>query len=435
VGEGGGPHKAGPDPGAHSPDKKHYEAALQTTNFNLARKKESMQYYEAAKAISPRASPRTRTGSGRWRRTQEQAAQFKEGDARRAQVNELAAAMEKKQKEMNAKAYARTFFNNGDQYYRSYDFQTAVAQYDQGLKAMSQNGDTKDPDYAKYAKLREDAAGKDKHFKELYAYVAGLATTASPLDEATIKKGIASAEEGLKIRPRNGDMEIHWNRLKWKLGELQRANAKKEDDQRKCEAKWPRARRCTMRGNMRRRWRSSRRNVACAPGNAQREAYIRQLEETLRKQAAAKQACLAVRQQGDALVQQKRYADAIAKYRESLKCNPDAQLEAYIRQLEGEVKKQADAQANAARANQLRAEGTQLQNQKRYAEAIAKYRESLRYVPDKALEQHVAQIEAEVKKQNDQQALQARAKTLRDEGAVLQGQNRIREAIASTGRA
>ncbi len=412
-------------------DKKHYEAALQTTNFNLARKKESMQYYEAAKANFAKGQPADANGLGAVaKELRNKAAQFKEGDARRAQVNELAAAMEKKQKEMNAKTYARTFFNNGDQYYRTYDFQTAVAQYDQGLKAMSQNGDTKDPDYAKYAKLREDAAGKDKRFKELYAYVAGLATTASPLDEATIKKGIASAEEGLKIRPRNGDMEIHWNRLKWKLGELQRANAKKEEDQRRCEAKWTEGQVLYNAGKHAEALAKFKENVACAPGNSQRVAYVRQLEESLKKQAAAKQACLAVRQQGDAFVQQKRYADAIAKYRESLRCNPDAQLEAYIRQLEGEVKKQADAQANAARANQLRAEGAQLQSQKRYAEAIAKYRESLRHVPDKALEQHVAQMEAQLKKQNDQQALQARAKTLRDEGAALQGQNRLREAIA-----
>jgi len=206
--------------------------------------------------------------------------------------------------------------------------------------------------------------------------------------------------------------------------------AKKKESMARCEAKWTEGQALYNAGKHSEALAKFKENVACAPGNAQRETYVRQLEDALRKQAAAKQACLAVRQQGDALVQQKRYADAIAKYRESLKCNPDAQLEAYIRQLEGEVRKQTDAQASAARANQLRAEGTQLQNQKRYAEAIAKYRESLRYVPDKALEQHVARIEAEVKRQNDQQVLQARAKTLRDEGAALQGQNRIREAIA-----
>ena len=136
-----------------------------------------------------------------------------------------------------------------------------------------------------------------------------------------------------------------------------------------------------------------------------------------------------MRQQGDTFVQQKRYAEAAAKYRESLKCQPDPKLEAYIRQLEGEMKKQSDAQANAARAKQLRAEGAQLQNQKRYAEAVAKYRESLRYIPDKALEQHIVQLETQVRKQNEQQAAQARAKALRAEGAVLQNQNRIREAV------
>ncbi len=206
--------------------------------------------------------------------------------------------------------------------------------------------------------------------------------------------------------------------------------AKKKEDQRRCEAKWTEGQALYNAGKHAEALAKFKENVACAPGNSQREAYIRQLEESLKKQAAAKQACLAVRQQGDVLVQQKRYPDAITKYRESLSCNPDAKLEAYIRQLEGEVKKQANARATATLANQLRAEGARLQNQKRYSEAIAKYRESLRYLPDKALEQHVAQMETLLKKQNDQQVLQARAKTLRDEGATLQGHNRIREAIA-----
>jgi len=281
-------------------DKKHYEAALQTTNTMLAKRKESLKYYETAKANFAKGQPADANGlASVAKELRNKAAQFKEGDARRTQFTELASAMEKKQ-----------------------------------------------------------------------------------------------------------------------------------EDQRRCEAKWAEGQALYNAGKHPEALAKFKENVACAPGNAQREGYIRQLDEALRKQAAAKQACLAVRQQGDALVQQKRYADAIARYRESLKCNPDAQLEAYIRQLEGEVKKQADAQAVAARANQLRAEGTQLQNQKRYAEAIAKYRESLRYVPDKALEQHIAQMEAQLKTQNDQHAREARAKTLRDEGARLQNQKRYPEAIA-----
>ena len=105
------------------------------------------------------------------------------------QLNELAAAMEKKQKGANAKAYAQSFFNTGDQYYRSYNFEAAAGSYEQGLKAIRDNGDVKDPDYAKYSKLREDAALKDKRFKELYSYVAGLASATKPLDEDNDQEG------------------------------------------------------------------------------------------------------------------------------------------------------------------------------------------------------------------------------------------------------
>ncbi len=289
-------------------DKKHYETALQTTNTMLGMKKGSMQYYENAKANFAKGQPADANAlAAVAKELRNKAGGFKEGDARRTQLNELAAAMEKKQKDINAK---------------------------------------------------------------------------------------------------------------------------KQDDQRKCEAKWTEGQVLYNGGKHPEALAKFKENVACAPGNTQREAYIRQLDDSIRKQVAAKQACIAVRQQGDVFVQQKKYAEAVAKYRESLKCQPDPKLEAYIRQLEGEMKKQADAQANAARAQQLRAEGAQLQNQKRYADAIVKYRESLRYLPDKALEQHIAQLETQVKKLNEQQGAQARAKALRDEGAALQNQKKVREAIA-----
>jgi|GEM_PF-1900542 len=409
-------------------DRKHYEAALQTTNSMLGMKKESMQYYETAKANFAKGQPADANGlAAVAKELRNKAARFKEGDARRMQITELAAAMEKKQKGVNAKAYAQSFFNNGDQYYRSNNFEPAVKQYDEGLKAIRENGDVKDTDYAKYMKLREDAAQKDKRFKELYAYAAGLATTTKPLDEETIKKGIASAEEGLKIRPRNGDMEIHWNKLKWKLGELQRANAKKQDDQRKCEAKWTEGQALYNAGKHSEALAKFRENIVCAPGNAQREAYVRQLDDSLKKQAAAKQACLAVRQQGDAFVQQKQYAAAVTKYRESLKCQPDPKLEAYIRQLESEMKKQADAQANATRAKQLRTEGEQFQRQNKIPEAITKYKEYLRYAPnDTAMANHIKTLETKyaADQRNSQFAMQ-----LRTEGEQFQRQNKIPEAI------
>jgi tetratricopeptide (TPR) repeat protein len=411
-------------------DKKHYEAALGTINTMLATKREAMQYYETAKANFARGVPADANAIGAVvKELKNKAARFKADDPRRAQINELAAAMEKKQKTGNAKAYAQSFFNTGDQYYRSYNFEAAAASYEQGLKAIRDNGDTKDPDYAKYSKLREDAALKDKRFKELYTYVAGLATTTSPLDEATIKKGVASAEEGLKVRPRNGDMEIHWNKLKWKLGELQQAKAKKEDTDRKCEAKWTEGQALYNAGKHADALAKFKENMACAPGNKQREAYVKQLDDSVKKQAAAKQACLALRQQGDAFAQQKKYGDAITKYRESLKCQPDPKLEAYIGQLEAEMKKQGDAQAAAIRAKQLRAEGELLQKQNKVPEAVMKYKEYLKYAPnDTTMANYIKTLEAKyaADQKNSQQAMQLRA-----QGEQLQKQNKIPEAIAA----
>lgn len=411
-------------------DKKHYEAALGTINTMLATKRGAIQYYETAKANFAKGVPADANGiAAVAKELKNKAGQFKADDPRRAQINGLAAAMENKQKAINAKAYARSFFNTGDQYYGSYNFEAAAASYEQGLKAIRDNGDIKDPDYAKYSKLREDAGLKDKRFKELYTYVAGLAATTQPLDEATIKKGIASAEEGLKIRPRNGDMEVHWNKLKWKLGELQQAKAKKEDAARKCEAKWTEGQALYNAGRHADALAKFRENIACAPGNKQRESYVKQLDDSLKKQAAAKQACLALRQQGDSLAQQKKYADAITKYRESLKCQPDPKLEGYIKQLEAEMKKLSDAQAAAARAKQLRAEGEQFQKQNKIPEAVMKYKEYLKYAPnDTAMANYIKTLEAKyaADQKNSQYAMQ-----LRTQGEQYQKQNKIPEAIAA----
>ena len=407
-------------------DRKHYEGALQTTQTMLGMKKGVIKYYENAKADFAKGIPSDANGlASVAKELRNRAGRLKESDAGRTQMIELASAMEKKQKELNAKTYARSFFNNGDQSYAAYNFEAAAARYAEGLKAIRDNGDVKDPDYAKYTKLYEDALTKDRRFKELFAYASGLAVTDKPLDEETIKKGIAAAEEGLKIRPRNGDMEVHWNKLKWKLGELQRTKAKQQDAARKCEARWTEGRALYDAGRHAEALAKFRENIACAPGNREREAYVRQLDDTIKKQAAAKQACLAIRQQGDALAAQKNYGSAVSKYRESLKCQPDPKLEGYISQLEAQMKKQADAQA---RAKQLRSQGEALQKQGKIPDAIAMYKEYLKYAPnDTAMVNHVRTLEAKLVE--DQKKAQY-AMQLRSQGEALQKQGKIPDAIA-----
>lgn len=72
--------------------------------------------------------------------------------------------------------------------------------------------------------------------------------------------------------------------------------------------------------------------------------------------------------------------------------NTDAQI--YLGRIQGKLKALDEAEARRTAAQKLRAEGEQLQNQRRVPEAIAKYRESIRLVPDPALEQHIRVLEA-----------------------------------------
>lgn len=325
-------------------DQKQYSSSLQLVSSRLGERREAMQYYDTAKANFAKGMPPDVQGLGSViRELKNREGRFIVSDPRRGQINELAAAMEKRQKVLNARAYAQIHFNDGDMYYRSHNFEPAAGQYAEGLRAIRENGDMSDPLYAKYYKLWEDSVAKGKRFNELYAYAAGLAMTDKLLDESTIQKGIAAAEECLKIRPRNGDMEIQWNKLKWKLGELKR----RQQSAQACEAKWTDGKALFHAGKHAEALGKFRENIACAPGNRERESYVKQLENSLHKQASAKQACLAIRQQGDALVQQKKYADAISRYRESLRCLPDPKLEDYIRTLEGSIKQQGTVATQA----------------------------------------------------------------------------------------
>lgn len=403
-------------------DQRQYSSSLQMVNGRLAERRGAMQFYENARADFAKGRPADANSLGAIaRELKNRQVYFNQTDTRRKQLADLAAAMEKKQKILHAKAYAQSFFNNGDGYYRAHNFEPAVTQYTEGLRAIKENGDISDPDYAKYYKLREDAAAKDKRFKELYAFAAGLAMTDKALDEATIQRGIGAAEEALKIRPRNGDMEIHWNKLKWKLGELRRAKAQKQETALKCEAKWTEGTALYHAGKHAEAVGRFKENLACAPGNHEREAYVQKLVDALKRQAAAKQACAELRRQGDTLVARKQYAEAVSRYRESLLCNPDSQLEDYIRKIEAQMKKETETKSKAARAQQLRNEGRTLQNQGRYAEAIGKYKESLNIWPDPALTSYVKQLEASLKKPPVKETVSAPVQT----AAVPSGKGKV----------
>ncbi|MBP1730263.1 MAG: hypothetical protein H6Q55_692 [Deltaproteobacteria bacterium] len=91
--------------------------------------------------------------------------------------------------------------------------------------------------------------------------------------------------------------------------------------------------------------------------------------------------------EGKDLYAQKLYAPALEKFKESLTYGSTSERTDYVRQLEASIAQ------NRARAKALRDEAYAAQGQGNTKLALAKYRESLQYWPDRQLEEYLAQLE------------------------------------------
>jgi hypothetical protein len=353
-------------------DEKHYKSALDTTNYMLGQRRTALQYYESAKSNFAKGSPADAKGLGSVAtELKNQTVHFKANDPRRAPFMELAATMEKAQRALQAKAYAQVFFNNGDMYYRSYNFESAIGQYAEGLRAIRENGDPSDPLYVKYYRLWEDSVAKDKRFKELYAYAAGLAATEKPLDEGTIQRGIATAEDGLKIRPREMNMEIVLNKLKWKLGELKRQQQAVQAG----ESRWAEGKALFDAGKHNEALGKFKESLKYRQ-TEERQKYVQDLEAGLARDRAKKETAERLWGEGKALFDQKRFADALGRFKESLKYHQTPERLKYVQDLETGL---ARDRAKKETAERLWGEGKGLFDRKRYADALGTFKESLKY--------------------------------------------------------
>ena len=90
--------------------------------------------------------------------------------------------------------------------------------------------------------------------------------------------------------------------------------------------------------------------------------------------------------QGKTLYEQKQYSEALNKFRESVKYWPTIERLKHIKSLEDGTKK--------TQANSLRDEGYSLQNKEDLKGAIEKYRESLKFWPDKQMEKHISLLDS-----------------------------------------
>jgi len=110
--------------------------------------------------------------------------------------------------------------------------------------------------------------------------------------------------------------------------------------------------------------------------------------------------------EGVTLQKAQSYPEALEKYRESLTFVKDPRIAEYAQKLEellrkeeerqrreAEEKRRAEEQARLAAAKKLREEGAALQKAGKLVEAVAKYRESLPFLADPKLEEHIRILE------------------------------------------
>ncbi len=159
--------------------------------------------------------------------------------------------------------------------------------------------------------------------------------------------------------------------------------------------------------------------VELQPNNTDSQIYKARLEQKLknaRKAQENKSIADNLWIEGDGLYKERKYSEALNKLKESLKLWSNSERENYVKNLEKVLSK------NKETAMKLRAEGEKLQNQNKFREAISKYRESLKYWPDSALEEHIRKIE-------DKISMKGRADELWKEGTDLFNQNRPSKAL------
>jgi len=124
-----------------------------------------------------------------------------------------------------------------------------------------------------------------------------------------------------------------------------------------------------------------------------------------------------------ALIEKKDIESAIAKYQESLAMWPSSEIKKKLSALKN---KRASQQEQEALASTLTNEGLSLEQKGKVAEALAKYKESLKTWPDKQVELRIKRVQNAIRERKEKQAY---AKGLKRDASSLEERGRFKEAI------
>jgi len=384
-------------------EQKNWESNVALAKQRLGERAQAWNYYLSVKAVFDKGD--IRQASEMLRDLKNKPQYFMKRDPRRQEIEDLIASIEKGQKVVAAKEYAMNLFRAAEQILRDYHYGQAAEILKDGLRAMHDNGDPSDPDYAKYYRLYEDCVAKDKRLKELLPGVQSAAIDEKPLPLETIQNALRNAEEMVSLQPSNTDSQIYKGRLESKLKNIQGSKLKGEELWNEGRSLFDENRPSDALGKF-------KESLKYLP-TPEHTKYVQELEAKLSQN---KEMAKKLRAEGEAFQNQNRLEEAVAKYRESLKYLPDPKLEEHIKLIETKL---AEGKNKKQTADSLWKEGTGLYEQKRYTDALNKFKESLTSWSDQKRQEYVKQLEA----------VKAAAKKLRDEGEAFQNQGKLQDAV------
>ncbi len=117
----------------------------------------------------------------------------------------------------------------------------------------------------------------------------------------------------------------------------------------------------------------------------------------------------------------KQYTSAISSMKEALDLDPDNEaIKSELARMEGENTRQAES---------IWKKAAELQNAKKYEEALDKYREGLEIKEDTGVREHVEKLEKFIEDLKEKQERKARAEAIWNEAAALQNSGKLEEAL------
>jgi tetratricopeptide (TPR) repeat protein len=244
--------------------------------------------------------------------------------------------------------------------------------------------------------------------------------------QGQMEEAIAKFKESLATHP-NAELERHVQNLEEEAARVasSRVNAQKTAEE---------ASRLESTGQLKEALALYRESLTLYPEDSIREK-IAQLEARGQEEENRRIRAAVLRDEAAAILLENRLEEAIAKFRESLELEPNVSLEARVRKLEDQLRKQ---KADLADAQRLYDEGVALEGEGKLQDAATKYRASLRLRSEPELRTRLAAIDARIREEASRRTAEAaarktreaNARKIREEGEKLQRAGRLADAAS-----